>query len=102
MEERRITVLVVVFFYNSLMAFYHIDDSRGVKVLKAILGDTFKGIVICDFLLAYNAVESNKQKCLPHALRIIKRLDDIPHGDDREVYKFCRQLKIIIREIIDL
>jgi predicted RNA-binding Zn-ribbon protein involved in translation (DUF1610 family) len=89
-------------FCNRLIAFYHIEDSRGGKVLKAILGDTFKGIIISDFLSAYNAIESKKQKCLPHALRIIKRLEDASHGDDKEVDKFCRQLKEIIQEIITL
>jgi hypothetical protein len=89
-------------FCNSIMAFYHIEDSRGGKVLKSILGDKFNGIIISDFLSAYNAIESKKQKCLPHALRIIKRLENASCGEDKEVDKFCRQLKGIIQEIIHL
>jgi transposase len=89
-------------FCNSIIAFYHIEDSRGGKVLKAVLGDKFNGIIISDFLAAYNAIESKKQKCLPHALRIIKRLEDSSCGDDKEVDEFCRQLKEIIKEIIHL
>ena len=47
-------------------------------------------------------IESKKQKCFPHALRIIKRLENASSSDDKEVDQFCRQLKGIIREIIDL
>lgn len=88
-------------FCNSLMAFYHIDKSRGSRVIKAILGDKFKGIMISDFLSAYNAIESRKQKCLSHVLRIIDRLG-VSGGDDKEADVFCMKLKEIIQQIIHL
>ena len=88
-------------FCNAAMAFYHIDKSRGGKVIKNILGDKFNGIILSDFLSAYNTIDSKKQKCLPHILRAIKRLD-ASCGSDKEVADFCRRFKKIIKRIIHL
>ena len=88
-------------FCNSAMAFYHIDKSRGSKVVKNILGDKFSGIILSDFLSAYNAINSKKQKCLVHILRAVKRLD-ASCGSDKEVADFCRKFKKIIKRVIHL
>ncbi len=66
-------------FCNSVIAYYHIDKSRGSKVIKSILGDKYSGIMISDFLVAYKKIESRKQKCLPHLLCIIDRLQPSCH-----------------------
>lgn len=88
-------------FCNSIIAFYHMDKSRGAKVIQAILGDKFNGIIISDFLAAYKAIKSKKQKCLPHLLRIIERLE-LSGAIDKEAEEFCKQLKSIVKEIISL
>ena len=88
-------------FCNAAMAFYHIDKSRGGKVIKNILGKKFSGIILSDFLSAYNTIDSKKQKCLVHILRAIKRLD-AACGSDKEVAVFCLKFKKIIKRIIHL
>lgn len=88
-------------YCNKNIAYYHIDESRGGKVIKTILGVKFRGIIISDFLSAYNAIEALKQKCLPHVLRANERLY-ISCGDNKEVDLFCQRFKEIIKRVIYL
>lgn len=85
-------------YCNSLLVFYYIDKTRGSKVIKAILGDRFKGIIISDFLSAYNSIESLKQKCLVHVLRMIERY----WQNDFEIKSFCEDLEELTKRIIYL
>ena len=88
-------------FCNNLIAYYHIDKSRGSKVIQSILGDKYNGIMISDFLAAYKKIESKKQKCLPHLLRIIDRLQPSCQ-DNEEAKEFCCQLKEVTKQIVYL
>jgi transposase len=81
------------------LAFFHIDASRGGKVLKAFFTTKFTGIIISDFLRTYDAIEGKKQKCIPHALRNTVKLD-LSYGSDDEVMMFCEQLKTILKYIM--
>jgi len=58
-------------FFNTSLAYFHADKSRGSKVPKAILGEKFKGTVLCDFYAAYNFLQK-KQRCWIHLLRDIE------------------------------
>jgi hypothetical protein len=58
-------------FFNTSLAYFHADKSRGAKVPKAILGEDFKGTVLCDFYAAYNFLQK-KQRCWIHLLRDIE------------------------------
>lgn len=58
-------------FFNTSLAYFHADKSRGAKVPKAILGESFKGTVLCDFYAAYNFLRK-KQRCWIHLLRDIE------------------------------
>lgn len=58
-------------FFNTSLAYFHADKSRGSKVPKAILGEHFKGTVVCDFYAAYNFLQK-KQRCWIHLLRDIE------------------------------
>jgi hypothetical protein len=58
-------------FFNKSLAYFHADKSRGSKVPKAILGENFKGTVLCDFYAAYNFLQK-KQRCWIHLLRDIE------------------------------
>lgn len=58
-------------FFNTDLAYFHADKSRGAKVPKAILGVDFKGTVLCDFYASYNFLEK-KQRCWIHLLRDIE------------------------------
>lgn len=88
-------------FCNKRMAYYHIDESRGGNVIESLLGKTFTGTIISDFLSAYNAIESFKQKCLVHLLRMIDRWD-MRFGNIKEVEMFFEQLKEHTKRIIYL
>lgn len=85
-------------YSNHLLIFYHIDKTRGSKVIESVLGEVFKGIIITDFLSAYNSIRSLKQKCLPHVLRMIERY----WQDEPGIKDFCEELKELMKRIIYL
>lgn len=58
-------------FFNNNLAYFHADKSRGAKVPKAILGEDFRGTVLCDFYASYNFLKK-KQRCWIHLLRDIE------------------------------
>jgi transposase len=61
---------------------FHIDPSRGSKVLKRYLGKTFAGIIGCDYFSAYRKFlrETNVslQLCWAHLIRDVKYLTTLP------------------------
>lgn len=85
-------------YCNKIVVFYHIDKSRGSNVITSILGTKFNGMFISDFLSAYNAIETTKQKCIPHVLRMIER----HHSNDEAIKAFCERLKELMKCIIYL
>lgn len=48
---------------------YHLDKSRGSKVIRSLLGKAFAGTLVSDFYSAYSRMDCRKQKCLAHLLR---------------------------------
>jgi hypothetical protein len=48
---------------------YHVDKSRGGKVIQRLLGKAFGGTLVSDFYSAYSRMHCKKQKCLTHLLR---------------------------------
>ncbi len=66
-------------FCNPLIAFFTIQASRGSRVLKEVLGETFPGARISDFYSAYVCFASPRQQfCLAHLIRDIKFLTTLP------------------------
>ena len=64
---------------NDNLAYFHISDSRGAKVLQELLGDNFSGAVVSDFYSAYVKLGNIKQQfCLAHLIRDIKFLTTLP------------------------
>jgi len=61
---------------------FHIDLSRGSKVLKRYLGKAFRGIIGCDYYAAYRKFlrETNAwlQLCWAHLIRDVKYLTTLP------------------------
>jgi transposase len=51
---------------------YHVDKSRGSKVIQGLLGKAFDGTLVSDFYSAYSRMDCKKQKCLAHLLRELK------------------------------
>jgi len=89
-------------FSNKKAAICHIDPSRGGKIPQAILGKTYKGVLITDFYSAYNKVPSgSKQRCLVHLLRDIKRVQECL-TTDHATQAFCARLKALIYDAVEL
>jgi transposase len=61
---------------------FHIDDSRGSKVLKRYLGEAFRGIIGCDYFSAYRKFLRETdvwlQLCWAHLIRDVKYLTTLP------------------------
>jgi transposase len=61
---------------------FHIDDSRGSKVLKRFLGEAFQGIIGCDYFSAYRKFLRKTdvwlQLCWAHLIRDVKYLTTLP------------------------
>lgn len=89
-------------FSNKKVCLSHIDKSRGQKVVEEILGKNYNGVIISDFLSAYNKITSRaKQRCLVHILRDLKKVIEYWY-DDRQVLGYCKHLKDIFEDAIQL
>jgi len=64
-------------FTNAENTFYMIDRTRGSPALNRFFTKHFEGTLITDFWSPYDAVSSDdKQKCWPHLLRDMARVDE--------------------------
>src|SRR5262249_23568278 len=89
-------------FTTTDLTYYMIDRSRGSPALKKFFKKEFAGVLVTDFWAAYNAVvAAQKQKCLPHLLRDIKRTEHYHHPKD-DWPAFSKQLRRLIRDSIRL
>jgi len=77
---------------------FHVDKSRGGKVVLKLLGEVFGGILVTDFYSAYNLVSCPKQKCLVHLLREIR--DTAVKNAAFGKSSFARRLKRLIKELL--
>jgi transposase len=61
---------------------FHIDPVRGSAVLQEVLGETFGGVIGCDYFGAYRAymtkANATMQFCLAHLIRDIRYLEEHP------------------------
>ncbi len=89
-------------FSNKKTSVTHIDKSRGQRVVEDILGDKYNGVLISDFLSAYNKIETaGKQKCLVHILRDLEKVLEY-WREDEKVVRYCERLKKIFEDAIGL
>jgi len=89
-------------FSNKKVCVSHIDQSRGQKVVEDVIGAQYDGVIISDFLSAYNKIGAKaKQRCLVHLLRDLKKVKRYWH-DDEEVLNYVNRLKKIIEDAIEL
>lgn len=88
-------------YTNKETVVYVIDSGRGQKEIKSVLGDRFNGVIISDFLSAYNKITSRKQRCLVHLLRLIKKWHKYFDYNVKMV-KYFTDLKEVIKQIIGL
>jgi len=89
-------------FSNKKVCVSHIDESRGQKVVEKIIGEQYNGVLISDFLSAYNKLQAQaKQRCLVHILRDLKKVEEYWY-EDIEVMRYCGRLKKIFEDAIRL
>lgn len=89
-------------FSNKKISVSHIDESRGQKVVEKVIGNKYNGILISDFLSAYNKIKTKaKQRCLVHILRDLKKVKEYWH-DDLEVIRYVMRLEKIFEDAIAL
>ena len=91
-------------FTNEQIAFFHIDEHRSSAVVRAHLGEFYKGVLVTDFYSAYrNLVPAfAKQKRCTHLIRDVKELLDnkLPGSPDDEA--FLKTLKTLVQDAIFL
>lgn len=89
-------------FSNKSICYSHIDKGRGQKVVEDILGKSYDGVLISDFLSAYNKIEAKaKQRCLVHILRDLKKVSEYWHND-KEVLGYCKRLEKMLEDAMTL
>lgn len=83
------------------LTYYMIDRCRGSPALRKFFKGEFQGILVTDFWGAYNAVRCMaKQKCIPHLLRELVRVDKyLKPGRSWRPFrkKLCRLLRDAMR-----
>jgi len=89
-------------FSNKRICFSHIDKGRGQKVVEDILGKSYGGVLISDFLSAYNKIDAKaKQRCLAHIFRDLDKVIEY-WRNDKEVTRYCQRLGKILKDAIIL
>ena len=85
-------------FRADLYVLFHIDKSRGSKVLIEVLGEEFNGVLGCDYFWAYRKYMKDfdilVQFCIAHLIRDIKFLVSLP---DKPTTAYGKRLLVEIR-----
>lgn len=88
---------------NKKVSVTHTDRSRGQKVVEELFGPEYGGVLISDFLSAYNKITTKaKQRCLVHILRDLKKVIKYWAEEDEEVIRYCVRLEKIFEDAIRL
>jgi transposase len=70
-------------FVTPVLAYFHIAQSRGSKVLKEILGESFSGVLCSDMYSAYKKYHKGlRQYCWAHIIRNIRGLKHMCRSPD--------------------
>jgi transposase len=88
-------------FATKEYCYYLIDRHRGAGVVKQILGTLFPGVLITDFLGAYNAIEAlAKQRCYFHLFTELIKVDK--HNRTPSWKRFRKTLARLLKDSIRL
>ncbi|HPM85079.1 MAG TPA: transposase, partial [Candidatus Anammoximicrobium sp.] len=88
-------------FANGQVCYYLIDRCRGSPVLHQFFGDAFDGILLHDFLTAYESLSvGDRQYCLVHLLRELEKVDQ--HNTSAAWQAFAKTLRRLIHDGIRL
>jgi hypothetical protein len=89
-------------FSNKKICVSHIDKGRGQKVVEKILGKNYLGVLISDFLSAYNKIITEaKQRCLAHLFRDLEKVVEY-WRNDKEITIYCLRFTKILKDAISL
>jgi transposase len=70
-------------FVTPVIAYFHVARSRGSKVLKEILGESFSGVLCSDMFSAYKTYHKGlRQYCWAHIIRTLKGLKHMCRSPD--------------------
>lgn len=88
-------------FTNKNLCYYLIDKSRAAVVVLKFLGETFQGILICDFWKVYNKINTlAKQRCFFH---LYSELLKVSAKNQCEEWKlFQRRLTQLMKDSVRL
>jgi transposase len=79
---------------------YHVDKSRGGKVIQKLLGRAFGGTLVSDFYSAYSTMDCKKQKCLTHLLRELA--ESAEKSPAFAAGSFFKQSKRLVKQMLRL
>jgi transposase len=89
-------------FTTGDLTYYMIDRCRGRPLLRKFFKRAFQGILVSDFWGAYNAIRCMaKQKCIPHLLRDLLRVDKY-EKPGRSWQRFAKKLRRLLRDAMRL
>ncbi len=63
-------------FGTTRSAYFTLDKSRGSDVVRRVLGEIFLGVLVVDGWSAYLSLACEKQTCMAHVFRKIRKLRD--------------------------
>jgi len=78
-------------FVNQNWALYQIQKGRGRREAKEVMGPDYPGVVISDFLTAYDRLGKRLQRCWVHLFRVFKRIRD-PSPEERLAFRKLRRI----------
>jgi transposase len=74
-----------IWSFSTPVARYYVHArSRAAEVARGVLGEGFKGKLVCDFYAAYSVIDAVCQRCWVHLLRDLKKLKEA-HPDNASV-----------------
>lgn len=85
---------------NEQHTLYHVDPSRGGKVIAKLLGEAFGGTLVSDFYAVYDQFDCPQQKCLTHLLRELR--DAVTQQPDLAKHAFFRDCKSLAQSMLRL
>ena len=89
---------------NANHTLYHMDRSRGAKVIIDLLGKSFVreggGKLVSDFYSVYDQIGGTQQKCLTHLLRELR--DTIAKRPELKTHAFFKRCKALVQAMLRL
>lgn len=89
---------------NDTQTLYHVDKSRGGKVIAKLLGKSFgsegTSTLVSDFYSVYDQFDCRQQKCLAHLLRELK--DTVKTRPELAGHGFFKRCSRLVRDMLKL